>query len=235
MKGEDFIMKRLLLMLLTMSFMISLAACSGSGNKVSVQNGVITVNGKAITVDEYTGWEAKQTLLSGATVTYSVCSSIQDCPNNMSGILYDDMTVYKGGRYFSQYLGTEIMAHFPYGDEFIECYAMQEMNQSEIEPLVQQIYESSQTLKLGTVSSVDYEGKVFLITEGYPFIVRPTEIVIPNVIRISKGVTDTNETVDFGGIMLSMRKGQNFNYYQYGEYVIQLGNAYSLESFILLK
>lgn len=213
-----------------------LASCSKKSEEISVSNGSIIYGDNVLDLDELSVDTAKQTLQGVGEIEYYTCTTTDHCPHNTSNIYEEDMSEYKGCKYYSIYLDTEIYVYVPDGkDNYIEAKAVLDPNVSmEVLDVVKLIYNQAKLFHLTeTKSSIDFEGILKFKPNGYAYKVRRNEIIIPDLLRISKDNSKKPETsVQVGKLTFGKTSNSRFDYYVGYGVTVQVVSGTDIEPFI---
>lgn len=216
----------------TVACAVALVGCSGSGNEIKWTDGSIKLNGNELQVDELT--------MEGATVVgpnYDIkvlsCGPIIDCPHNSFGVPEDDMTSFKGGsKYYSAYLGTQVTMFVPDGkDRFTEAtLTLPDVGIMELPQAVEVLYNTIKDIKLADIPKTIDCGGVILDVSHYDYKVRPGNVVIPGLIKISAndGSVPMTGSTTIGEVSLGKASTENYDYYLYKDLLIQTAKGTDL-------
>ena len=200
----------------------------------------MSYKGTTFTVDEYCGYEA--TISAGVNgEPYSLgieeASDITSLSINYSEILEEDMTDLKGGKYWTEYLGSYLCyARQVDADHvaYVEAHPQTDIN---LTAAYAASYLDSIPMTLGQVY-VDF-GSFKFGNEFDSVIVRPDCALITGVIKVSQGTYDCNTpvTVQQGNKEYQLMKGSSskYDYYTYDGYLIQVGMGLDITQYIQFK
>jgi hypothetical protein len=238
-------MKKLIPIL--MLCVLFLTACSSSQNNITSDvtvkwdNGVIYINGKATPITDYKGYEASVSNGSGGLSYIFTLDNAIDATNlavNMQGIEEVNMTSFKGKLYYTEYLGSMFtMAQKLSGDDWIVCQA----NTNGLPDTTVANYASNyiDDMKL-TNGQVYVDFGDFTFGDSYDAVeVRSDCALIYGVAKVSLGTFNTTSTVSIiqGEKEYQLQKGSSskYDYYVYGDYVIQLASGLDVGTYITFK
>lgn len=226
---------------------VALAGCSSGGQDphsvatVKWENGVISYNGKTMDVDEWDGQHAVATTATGGTVTMQM-EAVKDLAWlewNTQGIEEMDMTDFKKGKYYSEFLSTKVTVAYPIIDEELYSVGWAAVAGS-LEADVAQIYDRITAIPWTDAGvAVDF-GDFTLSNEYSQVMVRPDGAVIQGIIKIGNGSNDkcTNPYMVTGSkneYTLYTYSDSKYTYYTYDGLLITMGLGLSLEEYVHFK
>lgn len=237
-------MKRILLIL--MVCVMCLMGCSSRVSPTSditaeIRDGVIYLNGKATSLTEYCGYEAKIEAGNGGLEYVFSLDSAKDVTNisvNAQGILEENMDKLKGKFYYTEYLGSILtMAESLGNDTWLVCQVITQGTPSTAVAAYSSDYMDTLSLTNGQVY-VDFGD--FKFGNDYDVvIVRQDCALIRDIAKVSVGTYDTTTTVSViqNDKEYQLQKGSSsrYDYYVYNGYVIQVVAGLDISSYITFK
>lgn len=219
---------------------VTLVGCSNKGNRLEWSAGSIKMNGNELKVDEITPSGA---FVHGPNYEISVypCGPIIDCPHNTFGVPESDMTEFKGGsKYYSAFLGTQVMMYIPDGkDQHTEAnLTLPDVGVMEIPQAVETLYNAVKDIKLAEVPKViECDGVLSLDVSCYEYKVRPDNVVIPGLIKISAndGSMSMTGNIEIGEVSLGTTSTENYDYYIYKDLLIQAAKGMDISSIVTFR
>ena len=233
-------------LLLILALVLCLTGCSSNAGPeddvtFKFENGSITYGGKPVTFTEYKGYEA---VVEGGTggVDYTLIleagNDITSISVNTQSILEENMDNYKGKLYYTEYLGSKITMAEQVDENYIEiCQAYVK----DIDPGLAATYCASYIDDIPlTNGKIKVDCGDFIVGNDYDaFVVRPDHVIIPSMLKVSVGTYNCSETVTIvqNNKEYQVQKGSSskYDYYQYGEYLIQLASGLDFSSYITFK
>ena len=233
-------------LLLILALVLCLTGCSSNAGPeddvtFKFEDGVITYGGKPVTFTEYNGYSAT---IEGGTggLNYSLIleagNDVTSISVNTQSILEENMDTYKGKFYYTEFLGSKMtMAEQVTEDYFEICQAYIKGIDAGLAATYCASYIDDIPLTNGKVK-VDCGD--FIVGNDYDtFVVRADHVVIPSMLKVSVGTHDCPETVtvvqDNKEYQLQKGSSSKYDYYQYGEYLIQLASGLDISSYITFK
>lgn len=218
---------------------MSLVGCSNE-RTVSLTNSQICIDGTATSLTEFCGYEAYHDLGTKGKIYYYLCSGdIDNCMHNSAGVYEDDMLVYKNAKYYTLYHQTEVHMYYPIKGGYIESKAS--LVESDLLPasaVVEMMYKEAESMFLSEeMTSVDYEGILDVNVSNREFKMRPKEIIIPEVLRVTKddGSVKGGSSTMVGETPVLKVSNTNYDYYQYNGTVIQIIAGFDISEYITFK
>lgn len=237
-------MKKMLPVL--MLLLLCLTGCSSKVDPngdvtIKWENGAMSYKGTKFEVDSYNGYSATVEAGQGG-LSYSMSiDSAKDVTNisvNNQGILEENMDTYKGCFYYTEYLGSKLtMAKSLGNDNWAICQAITNGQQPALVATYTEGYINTVPLTNGSVY-VDF-GE-FTFGNAYDLVtVRPDCALITGIAKVSLGTYDCNTPVSViqNNKEYSLMKGSSarYDYYQYGNYLIQLSGGLDISNYITFK
>lgn len=237
-------MKKMLMLIMVL--VLCLTGCSsniGPTDNVTFKfkDGLITYNGSPVTFTEYHGYRA---IVEGGTggLTYELMleagNDVTSISVNTQSVLEENMDNYKGKFYYTEYLGTK----FTMADQVTKDYF--EICQTYGDGLDPGLTATYCAKYIDDIPLTDGQIKVdcgdFIVGNDYDqFIVRPDHVVIQSMLKVSVGTYNTSETVTVvqNNKEYQLQKGSTakYDYYVYGDYLIQLAAGLDISSYITFK
>lgn len=223
------------LCLVTLLLAISMVGCSSGGkNTLEVKGGVIYNNGVATTVETHTGDTATEpySLDPTLTITFSMHDAFGDCEHNPQGVAVGNVTKSdrdKSITYFSSYGGSQYTMHKDTGNGLL-CAYLYSPETVQLDVAINQLTNAVSSLTLGSFS----KARIGLI-ELHDFTsisATKTSISIPGQLTVLQGSINTTETKEFNKQQVGYLPDSAYDYYQYGEYVIQALKGYDISQCI---
>lgn len=204
-------------------------------------NGTMSYKGTSFQVDSYNGYSASVSAGQGGLSYELLIDSAKDVTNisvNAQGILEENMDKYKGCFYYTEYLGTKLtMAKSLGNDNWAICQAIMNGQQPTLVATYAESYISTVPLTNGAVY-VDF-GDFTFGTDYDVVTVRPDCALITGVAKVSLGTYECNTPVSVvqNNKEYSLMKGSSakYDYYQYGNYLIQLSGGLDISNYIKFK
>jgi hypothetical protein len=222
-----------------------LTGCSGSDVlEVSTDGTNIYLNGEiANHLSEYDGYTGKyDSDTDPYQITYQICSAeeMKDCPDNRQGVHEDDLSEYKNSTYFDAYLSTLSVMYIPLkGDVTGNKEAIIETSDKAVATLDAvrpDAYETLSMLDFAGLTTATFADKVVVNSNGSTLIVRKNGIVIPGTLVVSNGVKEgANTQKEVGGVTVMLYESNDYNFYQYGNYVVKIVKSANVEDYIQFK
>lgn len=238
-------MKKIVSLILLVS-LICLTGCSNTSPDqpitVKWENGVTSINNKAVTFTEYGGYYAS---IEGGLGGYifrlnlDTAKDVTTLTENTQGILEENMYKYKDMFYYTEFLGTQFTMAKNLGNDnwsvlkcitdrsddpaLVATYGAEYINNI---PLTNnQVYVDFGDFKLGN----DYDA----------VIVRQDCALITGVIKVSQGSKGCSEPYTLiqedKQYQLMKLSGEKYDYYEYGGYLIQIAAGLQIENYITFK
>lgn len=205
------------------------------------EDGVTSCNGTTFTVDSYVGYAARVEAGEGG-LTYDLsldeAKDVTSLTVNVQQILEENMDSYKDCYYYSEFLGSKMTLAKNVGpDLWAVCQAVTNGNPLNLVATYSEIYVSTVPLTNGQVY-VDFGdfvfGTAYDTTE-----VRPDCALISGIAKVSKGTYDctTPVTVVQDNKEYQLMKGSSskYDYYQYGDFLIQLTGGLDISTYVQFK
>lgn len=210
---------------------ILMAGCSKGGKGViEVAGGKIIVDGVETTLTEHTNDTAKEpfALNPQLSITYSTHAAFGDCPNNPQGVAVGNVTKSERDKsisYFSSYGGSQYTMHKETKDGMI-CGFLYSPESVQLEVAINQLTNSINATNLGNITKV----KIGLIEvhDWSSIVVTPTSVSVLNAFSILQGNVNTTETVEINKQSVGYLSDAAYDYYQYGDYVVQALKGYDI-------
>lgn len=233
-------------LMLIMVLVLCLTGCSsnpGPDDDVTFkfEDGKINFNGKPVEFTEYNGYSA--TIEGGlGNCNYSLMleagNDVTSISVNIQSILEENMDKYKGKFYYTEYLGSKITMADQVTPEYFEiCQAYLDGVSKELAATYCAKYIDEIPLTNGKIK-VDC-GDFILGNDYDSFIVRQDHVIIPSMLKLSKGTYDCTETYtlvqDKKEYQLQKGSSSKYDYYMYDGYLIQLSAGLDLGSYITFK
>lgn len=229
-----------------MLLLICLTGCSNgydpSANvTIKWENGVTSYKGTTFSVDSYNGYSAKAASGQGGlgyTLTLDAANDVTSITVNTQGILEENMDKYKGGFYYTEYLGSNLTyAREAAKGSWAVCQVITNGTERSLVATYAEQYVSSVPLTNGQVF-VDFGSFVF--GTDYDIVeVRPDCALISGIAKVSQGTHDCNTpvTVTQNNKEYQLMKGSSakYDYYMYDGYLIQLSGGLDISSYIKFK
>jgi len=230
-------MKKVILMLLTLLSIFSLTGCGGSTAAVKVKDGAIYYGKHATELTEYIGHEAKHDFGEDVSIRYYMCDDgPNECIHNLMNVLEENMTSMGKAKYYTLYLGTYVYMYYPAGDGYIEGEAIINNDtlytSAQVASIMLQDMEDFQlTFEPGVVN---YEGCVEIDANLLDVKVRPSEVVVPQLLRIrmDNGATQVQESRTFGDIVVGYSANEKYEYYKHRDVVVQVAKGADIQSLV---
>lgn len=223
-----------------------LAGCSSSSGPhdnitLEWKSGIITYNGKTLSVDSFDGVHATATTATGSSVTMQM-EQVKDLgwlEYNTQGIEEMNMNDYKKGKWYSEFLDTKITVAYPIIDHEIYAAGWAPVT-GQVNADVSIVYDLLSTIPWTDGGVKVNFGDFTLGAEYAEVIVRPDSCLITGLIKVSEGYSDkcTNPYVVQGSkseYTLYMYSDVKYTYYSYDGYLIQTGLGIPLEDYIHFK
>lgn len=237
-------MKRLLPMLLLLA--VCLTGCSNGVDPtkdvtIKWENGVTSYNGTTFTVDSYNGYSASVTNGSGGldyTLSIDSAKDVTNLTVNYSAVEEENMNKYKEGFYFSEYLGSRLTyAREIADDTWSVCQVVTRGTDLALAANYAELYVSSVPLTNGQVY-VDFGD--FIFGNQYDVVeVRPDCALITGIAKVSVDTHDCSTPItvvqDKKEYQLMKGSSAKYDYYQYGDYLIQLSGGLDISQYIKFK
>lgn len=237
-------MKKVIPVLLV--FVLLLTGCSSSQDisdnvTVKLENGVIKFGNTATSFTEYKGYTASVTGGMGGidyTLTLDSAVDVTNITVNVQGIVQEDMDTLKGKYYYTEYLGSRFtMADNIGGDDWIvlQCTT----NNLPAATIANYASNYIDEIKM-TNAQVYVDFGDFIFGNDYDeVIVRTDCALISGVAKVSVGTYNTTSSVtvvqDNKEYQLMKGSSNKYDYYTYGNYVIQVAAGLPVESYITFK
>lgn len=235
-------MKRLIPLLL--SFTVLLTACGSTGSV----DGNVVVDGKTVMVEEITTDTAKEdkAVIGGipCKVKYKKCDSL-NCGLNTLGVLEENMTrIGSKGYAYVMYQSTQVVYHIErkqgveYCEAFVETEDQNGFEGIGVQAVCSYLDERMKSLTFGEIKSITFNNKVDVNVTSYDFAIRPTQVVIPGVLRVELGTKDGISTpIKLGKVdaMMSSTLSGKFDYYQVEDILITVAKGLDIRSIFTVK
>lgn len=223
-------MKKKLCLIMLLSATLMAGCSSGSKGEIEVAGGKIVIDGVETTLTEHTGDTAKEpfALNPSLTITYSMHAAFGDCPNNPQGVAVGNVTKSERDKsitYFSSYGGSQYTMHKETKDGMI-CGYLYSPESVQLEVAINQLTNTIGSTHLGKIS----KAKMGLIeVHNWPSIIVTTQsITVPNAFSVLQGNVNTTETVEINKQSVGYLSDSAYDYYQYGDYVVQALKGYDI-------
>lgn len=233
-------------LMLIMVLVLCLTGCSsnvGPDEDVTFkfEDSTITFAGKPVTFTEYNGYSA--TIEGGlGGINYSLMleagNDVTSISVNTQSILEENMDKYKGKFYYTEYLGSKLTMADQITPEYFEiCQAYITGVGEDLAATYCAKYIDEIPLTNGKIK-VDC-GDFILGNDYDSFVVRQDHVIIPSMLKLSKGTYECNETYtlvqDKKEYQLQKGSSSKYDYYMYDGYLIQLSAGLDLGSYITFK
>lgn len=214
---------------------MSLAGCSsGSKGVLEVKDGVIYNNGTATTVTVHNGDTAQEpfSLNPSLTIEFSTHSDFGNCDHNPQGVAVGNVTKSdrdKSITYFASYGGSQYTMHKEISGGFL-CAYLYSPDTVQIDVAINQLTNAVTSLSLGNFK----KARMGLI-ELHDFssiTATQSSILIDKSVSVFKGTVATTETKEFNKVQVGYLPDSAYDYYQYGEYLVQALKGYDISSCI---
>lgn len=212
--------KKLLLLLITS--LATLVGCSNNSSGVlSVKDGIIYNNGKAVAVKQHNGSTAVgYASTAGADILFETHMNFNDCNHNLADISESQVTKYEGIEYFTMYLSSCITAHKKINANEVMCASMVTSDAEAALPVLSVVNDIMKSLDITTAyTTVNFEEKL-MVKDFSDISVTPEYVSIPDilVVRIdATGALSTSGTAVVNGVTVGVNTADDmFDYYKYG-------------------
>ena len=186
-------------------------------------------------ITEYTGTSATHKLPYG-NITYSMLHGpVEDSEYNLSGMMEHELAKYEDAFYFTLYFNTVLHMYYPTEYGYIQSYAQLEANEMpDVQTVLATMYADMVALNLtDSLTQVYYDDIVVQVTDN-EMKLRPSELILVGLMRIKENdgsVNATTTTTVLGKTMAKYSTAQ-YDYYLYGNSIIQVPIGTSLEGLI---
>lgn len=234
-------MRRLLPMCLLL--VLLLTGCSSSVDRtgsvtVKWENGVVSYGGKTLTLDEFEGYTATVTGPDGCRYNMAIENTpdITNLSINYQQVLEENMTSLKGGLWWTEYLGSYMCyAKMVEKDTCVYCTSYPTDSNMAANYAAQFVEDIPMTMGQVYVDFGD-----FVFGNDYDIVtVRNDACLIRGIAKVSIGTYNCNTpvTVTQGKKEYQLMKGSSskYDYYQYGDYLIQVGMGLDISNYIQFK
>lgn len=237
------------LFIVAMLSVILMSGCSKEEKGVlELIDGVIYNNGVATSVVEHTGGMAKEAYAMNPqfNIVYSWHNAFGDCEHNEVGVAIGDVSKSdkdKSITYFSAYNESQFTVHKDMGN-YLMCGYLYTSDVQQPDIVINQLTNSILTLSLssdyhkailGDIEVHDWNdaGKSIVVTAGNTGF--SGTITIPDYLLVTRGSVNTTETREINKQQVGFMSDAAFDYYQYGDYVVQVLKGNSIEEFITFR
>ncbi len=233
--------KASLLIVLLIFCSVVFTGCSKTSNlKVSCDGSAVLFNGTPTGLSEWAGTTASHIIDEYFSIKYYICDEgPEDCPHNTAGVLPENMTKKGKAKYYSLYFDTYVYMYYPCGDFWIEGVGgVTQEGRYSLAQIVEYMYADMESMVLvDSIPSVDYMGKLSIATDSWEFKVRPTEVVLPGVLRVKKddGSKKLNSSAKIGDVTVAALNTAQYDYYKYDDILIQVASGIDINAYIKIE
>ena len=235
-------MKKTLALLLML--MLCLTGCSsaniGTNNNITIkwENGVMSYKGTTIPCTEYNGYSGTAIGSDGNTwnLFLDPAKDFTSITTNTQMVMEENMDSYKGYKYYVEYLNTQ-MTFAGTADESYKKVAMT-TNTAGITADMSKVAAANildAVPMTNGIINVDFGPFVFG-TEYDVVTVRTDCALIPGVIKVSQGTYETTSTASIvqgkKEFQIPYGSSQNYDYYVYEGYLIQIVKGMDISYYI---
>lgn len=235
-------MKKLLACLLML--MLCLTGCSssnvGSQDNITVkwENGVVSYKGTTMPITSYKGYEATAMGSDGNEwrVWIDPAKDFTSISSNTQTVLEENMSTYKSFKYYREYLGTQFTIASTVDADYKKVALAN--NTNGIDENVSKVAGANVLDAIPVTNGVvKVDFGPFVFGTDYDMVeVRPDCALITGVIKVSQGTYDTTSTVsivqDKKEYQVPYGSSQNYDYYVYEGYVIQIVKGMDIGTYI---
>lgn len=205
-----------------------IVSCSGNG---------ILFNGETVKLTEWGGYTAAHQVDDKFEIRYYICDGgPEDCPHNNAGVLPENMSKKKKASYYALYFDTYVYMFYPCGDYWMEGVGvLYEEGRYSKQQMVEYMYNDMTAMVLtNDAKSVKFADTVEVDLSSWDFKVRPTEVVIPGVLRVKMNDDSVKMTgsTTIGNVSLTTASSANYDYYKYKDVLIQISSGINVEAYI---
>ncbi len=232
-------MKRVFMWILSISIgLFSMAGCGGTKALSVVCSGSgILFNGSVVGLTEWGGSRASHKVDEQFTVTYYICENgPDDCPHNNANVLPENMSAKKKAKYYALYFDTYVYMFYPCGDYWMEGVGiLGEEGRYSKQQMVEYMYNDMSMMVLtDNVESIKFADTVEIDLSSWEFKVRPTEVVIPGVLRVKLDDASVKMTGSkkLGNIVVTTASSANYDYYKYKDVLVQISTGIDVAAYI---
>jgi len=231
-------MTRSMLLIVILSTVMVLTGCGGE--KVSWRPGVISCGNKSVAVDEYSKDYAKKTLPDEVgEMKFYLTNNITDSPNNKLALPEEQMEKYRGCRYYTYALDSDVGLYMKKGKKFLEGYmTVFPQKTFTLEQSLNELYTTMGSLMFyENIKTISLSEKVTLKADVWDWKLRTNEVVIPNVLRVKAddGSVTVTDSVTIGKTNLGMKSSGSYDFYIYDGLIIQVAKGTDLSSVLTIK
>lgn len=232
-------MKKIFLQILILSIgLFSLIGC-GKAKDINISctgNGIL-FDGELVKLTEWGGYTAKHQVDEQLEINYYICEGgPDDCPHNNAGVLPENMSKKKKASYYALYFDTYVYMFYPCGDYWMEGVGMlYEEGRYSKQQIVEYMYNDMVSMVLtNDAKTVKFADMVEIDLSAWDFKVRPTEVVIPGVLRVKTNDDSVRMTgsTTIGNISVTTASSANYDYYKYKNILIQISAGIDIEAYV---
>ena len=196
----------------------------------------IEINGKVAEVEEHCGTSAISHLGELPVEFELLPGGWADSRHNPNDLDEEDMFEYNKAKYILNYNATQLVAQLETKDGSIEAFYASDGFINGENTMVQ-IYPMLESSGLALYKRASFKDIVFLNVEGLDFKVRPHEIVVPQLIRISADIGNVacTESVEIGKVTVNKGTKGGFDFYSYNGVLVQAVSGYDISKVITFK
>lgn len=234
-------MKKLVIPLILSLCVTSLVGCSNNKKAVDTlvwDHGTLMNGDSIMEVTSYNGYEAedKQTEY---TITYTSCTGPTNCPHKIQDVGKDLMTKYNGTYYFTAFFETMCEMYYPV-DESVDCwnegtFGVNGDNSYPVATMVSIMEPVLKELPLdGSVTKINVNNCVEINVAGSTYNVTPDVVSIPGYLKAGTddGSIKFDHTVTFGETTVAYTSSSKYNYYSYGDVIIQVAQGLDITQYV---
>lgn len=235
-------MKKLLICLLTLT--LCLTGCSsaniGSQDNITVkwENGVVSYKGTPMPIKSYRGCDAVAIGSDGTEwkVWIDPARDFTSISTNTQSVLEENMDEYKGFKYFVEYLNTQFTIAGTVDADYKKVALT--LNRDGVDENVTKVIGADILNSIPVTNGVvKVDFGPFVFGTDYDMVeVRPDCALITGVIKVSQGTHDTTSTTSIvqgnKEYQVSYGSSQNYDYYVYEGYVIQIVKGMDIGTYI---
>jgi len=220
---------------------VILAGCSKSSKGIiSVEDGIIYNNGKAVNVTQHNGTSAVgYAPTADANIQFEIHMNFNDCDHNLAGISESQTTKYEGIEYFTMYLSSCLTAHKKIDANTIMCASLVTSEAESAPPVLDTVTSIMKDLDITTeYKEVDFEGKV-KIKNFNDINVTSQYVSIPNTLVVggdTQGVLLTSGTAIVNEVTVGVNTdGEKFDFYKYGTVYVKAYKGVDISKWIFFE
>lgn len=223
---------------------ISLVGCSDKGISVAIDfDSALKLNDKIVNLQEYNGRTATAQIENIATVEYYICEEPKMCSHADSDYNWKQLESFKSSKYYTRYLGYQIILFRKSKDCWIECKAeLFDNDEKVMQDVIQQMYDTAGALTLSeNIDTIVLGSDIIVKTKDRAISVTNESITVNDVIIYKKKELDIlnieNAVEEFNGHVLGVMKdaASGRKYYMYNEYIIEVSGTTILNDYIVLR